>query len=210
LGHRDRVLQREHVFDPEKARIATILRWMAHCDFRLGGTNALEFLQAIYRSASVPLSVRMRAAIEALSFRRGSLISRGLGYLVDAPPIGRPTPILSGPAISNPRLRGRVFAENKSCSRPDGQAVTWPKIGSRWASFAKLFKIVSTRPSTNKDRLSPTRRPQSNCSSTREANRAARVRSLLSALPCRRPQHGLNGSSWIWRYGILRLIRRML
>ena len=64
------------------------------------GTNALEFLQAIYLSASVPLSVRMRAAIEALSFRRGSLISRGLGYLVDAPPIGRPTPILSGPAIS--------------------------------------------------------------------------------------------------------------
>ena len=52
-----------------------------------GGTNALEFLQAIYRSASVPLSVRMRAAIEALPFGRGSLISRGLGYLVDAPPM---------------------------------------------------------------------------------------------------------------------------
>ena len=29
------------------------------------GAKALEFLQAIYRSARVPLSVRMRAAIEA-------------------------------------------------------------------------------------------------------------------------------------------------
>jgi len=43
--------------------------------------TSLEFLQAVYRNEQLPLSVRMRAAIEAAPYEHAKLTAVAVGYM---------------------------------------------------------------------------------------------------------------------------------
>jgi hypothetical protein len=43
--------------------------------------TSLEFLQAVYRNDQLPLSVRMRAAIEAAPYEHAKLTAMAVGYI---------------------------------------------------------------------------------------------------------------------------------
>lgn len=43
--------------------------------------NSLEFLQAVYLNEQLPLSVRMRAAIESLPYENAKISAVAVGYL---------------------------------------------------------------------------------------------------------------------------------
>jgi hypothetical protein len=45
--------------------------------------TSLEFLQAVYLNEQLPLSVRMRAAIEAAPFEHAKISAVGIGYLTN-------------------------------------------------------------------------------------------------------------------------------